>query len=62
MARKLKIVGPDERIASYNGKLLVFNLDDQQMSGVSEQDRAQMILELINRNASNGPFRLVEAE
>lgn len=49
----LKIVNDNGETATYHGKRLEFV--------ESERERAEMILWLVQREASNGPFRLVEA-
>ena len=47
---------------SYDGKLMIFNPEDPPINGMTERERAESILWLMGRNATNGPFRLVEFE
>jgi hypothetical protein len=49
---KLRIVDKDGNLALYQGKRLEFD--------PSERDRAETIVWLVGRNATNGPFRLIE--
>lgn len=49
-----QIVTKDGSTAFYQGTKLEFN--------DNEKDRAETILWLVNRNAANGPFYLVEVK
>lgn len=51
-AKKLYIVNNDGNVMSYQGRRLEFDL--------AERERAEMIMWLVGRNATNGPFGLVE--
>ena len=63
MATKLKIVNQNGELMDYQGTLMVFNPNNEpQVAGMTERERAESILWLLERNATNGPFRLVEFE
>ncbi len=66
MAKKLRIVNDSGQIMIYQGKPLVFDLDNPKVTvesnGISERERAEGILWLLRRGAANGPFRLEEFE
>ncbi len=62
MARKLRIVNADGQTMNYQGKPLVFDLSKPEVTGMTERERAENLLWLLGRSATNGPFRLEEFE
>ena len=60
MIRKLKLVNDSGQIATYKGKLMVFDPEKPSVKGMTERERAETILFLVNSSALNGPFKLEE--
>ncbi len=61
---KLRIVTNQGRLVSYDGRDLVFDTDKPEVNGMSERERAEAILWMLNRNSADRsilPLRLEES-
>lgn len=52
MSKKLHIVNQNGQLVSYQGKYLIFEVEDK--------ERAEQIAWLASRNATSGPFEVKE--
>lgn len=66
MPKKLRVVNSEGKTMHYQGKLLVFDLDNPEVTiqshGFDERERAEMVLSLVQHACENGPFKLEEFE